>query len=127
MSPIRSSNITFRTVLIYAASAILLGLFLWYLTFQARLLLGGPQIQLTDEPAFVQTEQKITLSGKTDNITSITLNGRPILTDEAGYFSEPIILENGYTVVSLEAHDRYGRSTTLSREYVYTPRSLLPS
>ena len=94
-----------------------------YALYQARFLLQGPQITLTDEPAVVQDNRTINLTGTTANITAIYLQGRPIVTDEYGTFREQLVLENGYTVVRLEARDRYGRTTVLQRDFVYQPAS----
>jgi len=93
--------------------------FSWYVVFQARFLLAGPQIILENEPATAQTERHITLSGQTKNIANLTLNGRPIVTDENGRFEEAVILENGYTVTTLRAADLYGRETIITRPFVY--------
>ncbi len=100
-----------------------LGLGIVYILYQARFLIIGPQIVLTEEPTTLQNARKITLSGTTENITAIFLNDRPIVTNEEGVFKESIVLENGYTVVSLRANDRYGRDTTIERAFVYAPYS----
>lgn len=59
------------------------------------------------------------LSGVAENVTSLTLNGRPIMTDRAGNFTEGIVLENGYSVVSLDARDRFGREVHWETPVVY--------
>lgn len=64
---------------------------------------------ISAKPEVVQTGRVIVLSGVAENVTSLTLNGRPIVTDREGNFSEGIVLENGYSVVSLDARDRFGR------------------
>jgi hypothetical protein len=69
----------------------------------------------------------VTLRGHARNITHITLNGRPIFTDQAGYFQEAMMLENGYTIATIAATDRYGRTTAVSREFVFLPASIVPS
>ena len=94
-------------------------LLLAYLVFQARFLLQGPIIVLTDEPANVQEERVVMLSGSVKNITRLTLNGRQIFTNELGYFDEALVLENGYTIATLAATDRYGRETNVTRPFVY--------
>ena len=48
----------------------------------------------------------------------ITLNGRQIFTDKNGNFKEALVLENGYTVATLRAEDRYGRVTHQTQTYV---------
>ena len=116
-------RLEFRTVLITVASLLLAGAAISYIIFQARFLIAGPQIALVHEAAILQNNRVITLEGTAVNITHLWLNDRPIFTDEAGYFKEALILENGYTIATLRAKDRYGRETRVIRPYVYTPAS----
>jgi hypothetical protein len=69
----------------------------------------------------VQHERSVTLSGSTQNIVKLTSNGKEIHTDASGSFTHELILENGYTIVSLQAQDRFGRTTSLTHEFVYIP------
>lgn len=116
-------RLEFRTILITVASLLLAGVAISYIIFQARFLIAGPQIALINEAVVLQNNRVITLEGTAVNITHLWLNDRPIFTDEAGYFKEALILENGYTIATLRAKDRYGRETRVIRPYVYTPAS----
>ena len=121
MTPIRTRSIS-ATILIKCLFGILASLLvLAYIIFQARLFIAGPQIVLVDEPSTIQNERSVVLRGVAENITEITINGRPISTNAEGVFEEPVVLENGYTIVSISAHDRYGRETMLQRDFVYVP------
>ena len=122
-----SNHATLSSILRAFGVATILALFVAYVLFQARFLIQGPQITMTKDTSVVQTERTVTLEGTAKNITNITVNGNPILTDESGNFAYTIVLENGYNKTSIQAHDRYGRTTTLIKEFVYTPQSLLPS
>ncbi len=121
MSPLFAPRFDFRTALYYAFLVLVLCLLLGYAVFQARFILAGPQITFAGEMSSVQQERVINLEGTTANIVSLSLNGREIYTDKQGHFKEALILENGYTIATLEAHDRYGRSHEVSRAFVYTP------
>jgi hypothetical protein len=119
MSPLSTqSPFTFRTILIYAIVIVVAVIFVAYVLFQARFLLAGPQIFVQQIPA-TQSERLIELEGQARNIVRITLNGRQIYTDKAGYFKEALVLENGYTIATLEAEDRYGRKTSRTESFVY--------
>ena len=120
MSPIISSRITLRSALIYIGILTITIGFVLYVVFQARFLLVGPQITLTDQNV-VQEARIVTIEGRVENIVNLTLNDRSIYTDESGYFKETLILENGYTVATLRAHDRYGRQTVRTQSFVYVP------
>jgi hypothetical protein len=119
--------IPFRTVVKFAILSMGLMFMIIYIAFQARHLIIGPQISLVDEPALRQNQRQIFLSGDAYNISHLWLNDRPIYTDAQGYFKEALILENGYTVATLRAEDRYGRETKVTKEFVYSPSSFYRS
>ena len=114
---------SFRTVV--KTSIFLLGLLLVvvYVLFQARFLLIGPQLVLTNESKQLVNQRQITLSGSAYNISRLWLNDRPIFTNAQGNFEESLVLENGYTLATVRAEDRYGRETQILRTYVYSPAS----
>lgn len=122
---ISGNQFEFRKVfgigLISASVLLALGL----VVFQARFLLVGPRISITEEPTSPQNERYASLSGNAENISRLWLNGRPIYTDMQGNFKEALILENGYTKVTLRAEDRYGRETEIVRTLVYAPTSFV--
>jgi hypothetical protein len=96
-------------------------LFVGYAYYQARNLIEGPSIVLTNEPRTVQSERVVTLSGTARNVVVIRVNGKEMHTNEQGRFEHALVLENGYTVATIEAEDRYGRTIDLTRSFIYTP------
>lgn len=118
-------SIPFQTIVKFTGLIISLLLFLAYAVFQARFLISGPQILLTSSLDLRQNVQQVTLTGKTYNISRIWLNDRPIYTDAKGNFEETLVLENGYTIATLRAEDRYGRATTVSKPFMYIPASFI--
>ena len=116
-------NISFRTVVKFIVFLFGLLSVAVYVLFQARFLIIGPQLSLTLEPAHLVNERQIALAGSAFNISRLWLNDRPIYTDAQGNFKEALVLENGYTIATVRAEDRYGRETTIKRTYVYTPAS----
>lgn len=99
----------------------LLAVGIWYAAFQARFLIIGPAVTLLEEPNVVQDERVVNLHGQTHNVTALYLNGQPIVTDPDGVFNVALVLPNGYTIASIDAKDRYGRTTHLERPFVYNP------
>ncbi len=119
-------KITFRRILGYTLITLGGVVMLAYVIFQARFLIQGPLIVLDNEPSAVENTKTVTISGTARNIAKITLNDRQIFTDKTGYFSEALVLENGYTIATIKAVDRYGREKQVVRSFVYTPTSLVP-
>ena len=118
------THITLGTILKFVGIAVLAGLLLFYVHFQARNFINGPMITLEDTHGILHHDRTIPLTGCAHNIVKLTLNGREIHTNEEGNFTEMLVLEDGYTVMTLEAHDRFGRTTSLTREYVYRAESV---
>ena len=118
MPTLLGRNFSLRTLVYSIAVICLCGILLLYVVFQARHVLQGPIITLIDEPAHLTTAPTITLSGTTENIVSLTLNGKSIYTNDAGAFTETLVLPYGYTIMTLTAKDRYGRVRSLERTYV---------
>jgi hypothetical protein len=116
-------NTSFRIVV--KTSIFILGLLLVvaYVLFQARFLITGPQLLLSYESGQLVNQRQITLAGSAYNISRLWLNDRPIYTDAQGNFKEALVLENGYTIATVRAEDRYGRETLIKRTYVYAPAS----
>ncbi len=114
-----------RTVLLTLLGLGLCGLLLVYVLFQARYLIGGPQITLDGPLPTATNERAITLTGSAFNISRLWLNDRQIFTDPDGTFAHLFVLENGHTVATLRAEDRYGRQTVVSHDFVYVPGCLM--
>ena len=125
MTPLKIKHLTLADILRGLFGFVLVVVVAGYFAFQARFLLQGPIITLNEEPDIVQTEPAVTIAGATKNIVSLTLNGRTIYTDEAGNFEESLILENGYTIMTLRAEDRYGKERVLKQPFVYAPTDLI--
>ncbi len=120
MSPISTNLLPVRTYLRWSLVVVVGVALVWYISFQARFMLEGPVVELSDEPAFTQSDRLVTLSGQARNIVELTLNGREIYTDTDGYFAEALVLENGYTIATITARDRYGREQSYEQTFVYT-------
>jgi hypothetical protein len=121
MDCINTHSLTLGKILRVLGVVALVSLLVWYVHFQARNFLTGPTIDLDDTYGVLHHEQSIVLSGTAHNIVKLTLNGREIHTNEEGSFAQTLVLEHGYSIMTLEAQDRFGRITSLQKEFVYTP------
>ncbi len=124
MRPLTLRNYSLPQVIKILSFLVLAVALLFYLTYQARNLLNGPMVVLTDQLPIVQHERVVTIRGQAKNIVAINLNGRDIFTDTEGNFAEPVVLENGYTIMTIKARDRFSRETALTKEFVYKPLPL---
>ena len=60
-----------------------------------------------------------TIKGYAKNATYISLNGREIYIDKDGSFKEAIALIPGYSVVTIDAVDKFGKSKEKKFQMVY--------
>ena len=80
----------------------------------------GPEIVVASPSnGSVVSGSLITVNGQGKNTKQITLDDRPIVVDEAGNFSENILLSYGYNVLELKAEDRFGKKTEQRLQIVY--------
>lgn len=101
--------------------ALIIGAIVTYIGYQARFLIAGPQITLTDVPPYVTSSSTVVLHGTTENITRLRLNGRQIFTDQYGTFAELTALTPGVNILTVSAEDRYGRTRAVQHTVVLTP------
>ncbi len=118
---IRTGYISARTILQFFGIMLLVGTLTLYIVFQARNIIQGPTVTFTGVYEPVSHTRHITVNGVAQNIVKLTLNGKEIHTNKTGIFSHDLVLENGYTILTIEAQDRFGRTISLAREYVYLP------
>lgn len=119
MTPLSRTAIHTEHILRTLLILVLAVLFVAYGYYQARNLIQGPSITLTHIPDRVTNERAFTLTGTARNIVSLTLNGKPVYTNEQGDFTHKLILESGSTIMTLTAEDRYGRTTSVRETLVY--------
>ncbi len=121
MPPLSVQNFTLRKALRVIAVTILILFVITYIGYQSQNFIIGPSITLTETHTPIQHEKIIIIEGSTKNIVELTANGKEIHTDADGHFLHELVLENGYSITTFTAKDRFGRITTVEREYVYIP------
>lgn len=115
--------LSLRGIIRLVFTLIIVGAFLFYAAFQSRLIITGPTITLNEDLNNVQYQRTVTIVGRAENIVSLSLNDRPIFTDDRGNFRETLVLPEGYTIMTLKAKDRYGRETVFEEPLVYVKTS----
>jgi hypothetical protein len=83
-----------------------------YSAFQARFLILGPHVEI-ESPKNGETLPAglVTVLGRAENISFISLNDRPIFVDESGNWNEKLIAPEGLSIMTVKARDRFGRTT----------------
>lgn len=93
-----------------------------YSYLKVKTYIVGPVISV-EYPHNGQTLRKsfLQIEGRAQNVSFIYLNGRQIFVDSSGFFSERLLLYEGYNIITVEAKDRFGRVKTEKLELVYKP------
>ena len=99
---------------------IFFALALAYAIYEARGVLAGPVIHLTDDVR-TTSEQYTSIAGRAERITELRLNGQTITVTEEGAFDEPFLLAPGANRLILEARDARGRVAVRTLDIVFTP------
>lgn len=90
-----------------------------YASYEARNVVRGPMLSVETPVSGMTTEEtSVSLRGTAKNIVSITLNDRPITTDEHGLFAEDVSLPPGHSIVKVAAQDKFGRSKNILIEII---------
>ncbi len=90
-----------------------------YSLFQAHKLLTGPVIDIdSPQDGAVFNTPLIQVDGHVQNVAYLKLDGRPIFTDTDGRFSEKLLLSPGYTILTLDAQDKFGKSVSKKVELI---------
>ena len=88
---------------------ILLCLTAGYGFFQARTLMRGPILTINSPKGGELIEQELfEVTGTTENVTHVFLNGRPVPLTTKGTFTETLVTPDGYGVLLVEAENRFG-------------------
>ena len=104
-------------ILLYALVGAVIG---GYSLYRAQAIASGPDIAVSfPANGALLGESLVEIKGTAKNISFLNLNGAKIFTDEAGAFSEKILLSYGYNVITLEAEDRFGRTTEETLQVIY--------
>jgi hypothetical protein len=61
----------------------------------------------------------VSIKGNAKNAILLTLNGREIFIEKDGTFTEPIALLPGFSVVTLNAEDKFGKTSEKKFEVMY--------
>lgn len=114
MLPYRDSRLTTIGIAIFFILA------LGYGYFELQGILYGPTLTVPQAATTVH-DPFVTITGKADRISSLSMNGAPITVTEDGSFSEPYLLTPGINRITLDAKDRYGREKQRIVTIVYAP------
>lgn len=97
----------------FSLSALLFAVITVYSYEKAHDLLKGIRIDVaTIEDGASLGSGFVTIEGAARHAAELRLDGRPIMIDPEGAFRESLLLPPGYSILELEATDKFGKTTT---------------
>ena len=84
---------------------------LLYGTFVFRHVFHRPEITLNQELFIETADPTLTISGSVKHLSSLTVNAKPLLFEQTGYFEQKRTLPEGTSTIILEGTDRFGRES----------------
>lgn len=95
-----------------------------YSFFALKDVLRGPRIDIeTPQSGYSTTTPMIGVSGRVFRGNLFFINNATTTIDLEGNFSEQLLLSSGYNIMTLEARDRYGRTSTETIEMVLVTKT----
>lgn len=88
---------------------LIIGVFIGYLFFQLRSDNRRPEIKIVQPEGSIFFRSQLKLHGRTRNLLSLEINGRPSLLNSSGEFSEDLLLSSGLNIVEIKGKDKFGR------------------
>ena len=113
-------NVSGRKIFRIVITIIIIGIIGGYTAYETRGFTAGPSLTITTpENGARFTDPKVTLTGETERVSHITLNGNDIFIDTTGRFEETLLLFPGYNIITVHVEDRFGRTETKKLELGY--------
>jgi cytoskeletal protein RodZ len=104
-----SSGFSSRSAVATACALIVVG----YLGFQLYSLIRPPSLTITSpESGTTVTQPRVTITGTTDTVATLQINGITVLTGSRGDFRQEIPLRTGMNALVIQAKKKFGGSTT---------------
>ena len=89
----------------------------------AKYEIGAPRLTITEVPETTD-KNRVTIRGRVEDPLDpsplVTINGRSVYVDYAGWFSETVGLDEGANRFTIEATNKLGKTTTVERTIVIT-------
>ena len=100
----------------------LVSVFIIYLWFEYKFLVGAPFLEVEEPANQIQVEsQLIKIQGKTDPEASVAINNQPVQVDLGGNFSQELNLSDSANNITVTATSKYGKVARVER-VVYLKR-----
>ncbi len=91
----------------------------FYFFHQSKAYIIGPQINIiTPLNGETLAHSYVLIKGESANVSSLSVNGHPVLAGNFGNFETGLLLAKGYNIIRISAKDKFGRTAVKKLEVV---------
>lgn len=106
-----------RNIIVAIVVLALLG----YIGYEVKKIFTPPMLVIeSPQEDLITTEKFIEVKGKTDQEAVVVINGREILADKGGCFSQTLDLQNGLNIINITAQKKHGAESVVYRKVLVT-------
>ncbi len=81
-----------------------------YTFYEARFLIEGPELTIFyPENHAVVSDSLLEILGRVKNISSLTINGRPVMITPDRLFNDKLLLLDGYNTIETKVKNKFGQ------------------
>lgn len=92
-----------------------------YLGYYLNNIITPPEVIILNPASDLTIDKnRISIAGKTEPETEITINGEVVLIDSEGHFTKVINLKTGLNIVSIIGQKKYSRKNKITRQILVT-------
>ena len=106
-------------ILKYLAVSICIILIIGYLGWEVNKIISPPRLVLFSPPKnFITDKNRVEINGKTEKEVNLTINERPLLSDQNGNFSLNLDLQKGLNIIKISAQKKHSKDQTVYRQVI---------
>ncbi|MFA4830973.1 MAG: helix-turn-helix domain-containing protein [Patescibacteria group bacterium] len=107
------------SIIRFALAALVVIAFVTYLAVQVKNIIEPPELTLlAPQNGYVSNQSTVTVQGKTEKETGVSINDKKIITKKDGQFNEIINLVPGLNTIVVTAEKKHGKKTSETRYVV---------
>lgn len=125
-SLMRLSNIFLNPrVLKYAAIAAIIIALGFYLSLEISKIISPPELVIDSPPEnLITSKNQISIIGHTEKEVSLSINNRPLFSDQDGNFGLELNLQNGLNIIKIAAHKKHSKEQVVYRKIIVESKGL---
>jgi cytoskeletal protein RodZ len=103
----------------YSAFVIIIALVFTYIGWSINRIIAPPMLEIESPAAnMIISENVVDVKGKTEKEVNLTINGRPLLSDQSGSFFLRLDLQKGLNIIKIAAQKKHSKENVIYRKII---------